>query len=176
MVQLFHHGQLVKTHPRKDRGRQTDLGDYPPEKVAFHMRTPVWCRRQAADIGPAAVAVIDGLLAENALFRLRAAQGVIGLADKHNPGRLEAACAKATAAGDPSYRTIKGILAAGTETEPAPRTGGDGGAAAHLHGPTQLFADVIPLPTAAGATVADTATTTATPSAAAARGCSGDAS
>jgi hypothetical protein len=53
MVQLFHHGQLVKTHPRKDRGKQTDLGDYPPETIAFHMRTPTWCRRQAADIGPA---------------------------------------------------------------------------------------------------------------------------
>ena len=59
--------------------------------------------------------MIDELLAENALFRLRAAQGVLGLADKHDPGRLEAACAKATTAGDPSYRTIKGILAAGTE-------------------------------------------------------------
>src|SRR5215207_5948142 len=32
MVQFFHHGQLIKTHPRKDRGKQTDLGDYPPEK------------------------------------------------------------------------------------------------------------------------------------------------
>ena len=99
MVQFFHHGQLVKTHPRKDRGKQTDLGDYPPEKIAFHMRTPTWCRRQAAEIGPACVAVIDELLADNALFRLRAAQGVLGLADKHNPARLEAACAKATAAG-----------------------------------------------------------------------------
>ena len=36
------------------------------------------------------------------------------------PHRLEAACAKAIAAGDPSYRTIKGILAAGTETDPPP--------------------------------------------------------
>ena len=40
---------------------------------------------------------------------------MIGLADKHDPARLEAACAKAIAAGDPSYRTVKGILAAGTE-------------------------------------------------------------
>ena len=135
MVQFFHHGQLIKTHPRKDRGKQTDLGDYPPEKIAFHMRTPTWCRRRAAEIGPATVAVIDGLLAENALFRLRAAQGVLGLADRHDPARLEAACATATAAGDPSYRTIKGILAAGTETAPAARPTGDGGAPAHLHGP-----------------------------------------
>ena len=36
-----------------------------------------------------------------------AAQGVPGLAGEHSPARLEAACAKAVAAGDPSYRTIK---------------------------------------------------------------------
>ena len=45
-------------------GKQTDLGDYPPEKIAFHMRTPTWCRRRAAEIGPASVAVIDELLAD----------------------------------------------------------------------------------------------------------------
>ena len=114
-------GDLVKTHVRKPRGKQTDLGDYPPEKIAFRMRTPAWCRRRAAEIGPACAALIAGLLADNALYRLRAAQGVLGLADKHQPGRLEAACAKATAAGDPSYRTVKGILAAGTETSPVHR-------------------------------------------------------
>ena len=65
---------------------------------------------------------------------------MIGLADKHDTSRLEAACAKAITAGDPSYRTIKGILAAGLETEPAPPPSGDGGAAAFLHGPALLFA------------------------------------
>jgi transposase len=162
MVQFFLGGDLIKTHPRKDRGKQTDLGDYPPEKIAFHMRTPTWCRRRAAEIGPAASAVIGELLAQNALFRLRAAQGVLGLADKHNPDRLEAACTKATAAGDPSYRTIKGILAAGTETTPAARPGGDAGAPAHLHGPAQLFADVIPLRPAAGPDATHAATTVST--------------
>jgi transposase len=147
MVQLFLGGDLVKTHVRKLRGKQTDLGDYPPEKIAFHMRTPSWCRRKAAEIGPATAALIDGLLADNALYRLRAAQGVLHLADKHQPGRLEAACAKAAAAGDPSYRTVKGILAAGTEASPMPAPAGDGGAAAFLHGPGALFAagNVVPL-------------------------------
>jgi hypothetical protein len=187
MVQFFRHGQLIKTHPVKERGKQTDYGDYPPEKIAFHMRTPTWCRRRATEVGPACEVVIDELLAENALFRLRAAQGVLGLGDKHDPGRLEAACAKATAAGDPSYRTIKGILAAGTESTATPRPTGDAGAPAHLHGPDQLFAipvtaipvtaipvtaipvvrvvlaDVIPLPTARGADAADPTTTTPAP-------------
>ena len=73
--------------------------------------------------------MIAELLADDALYRLRAAQGVIGLADKHDPGRLEAACAKAIAAGDPSYRTVRGILAAGTERDQLPAAAGDGGAA-----------------------------------------------
>ena len=116
-------GDLVKTHVRKPQGKQTDLADYPPEKIAFHMRTPSWCRRRAAEIGPACTALIGGLLEDNALYRLRAAQGVLHLADKHQPGRLEAACAKAAAAGDPSYRTVKGILAAGTEQHSRHRAG-----------------------------------------------------
>src|SRR5450631_4783043 len=104
------------------------------------MRTPSWCRKKATEIGPACTALIAGLLTDSALYRLRAAQGVLGLADKHQPGRLEAACAKAAAAGDPSYRTVKGILAAGTERDPAPPPAGDGGAGAFLHGPQALFA------------------------------------
>jgi hypothetical protein len=150
----------VATHVHKPAGKQTDYGHYPPEKIAFRMRTPTWCRTRAAQIGPACAAVIAELLAVNALFRLRAAQGVLGLADRHGvgPDRLEAACATAIAAGDPSYRTVKGILAAHAETQPAPPPTGDGGAAAHLHGPTQLFGTVIPLPTSEAAAEVDTAT------------------
>jgi hypothetical protein len=33
MVQFFIGGELVKTHLRKDWGKQTDYGDYPPEKI-----------------------------------------------------------------------------------------------------------------------------------------------
>jgi transposase len=144
MVQFFIGGQLVKSHPRKVRGKQTDFADYPPEKIAFHMRTPAWCRRKAAGIGPACEQLTGELLADNALYRLRAAQGVIGLADRHDPGRLEAACAKAIAAGDPSYRTVRGILAAGAERDQLPAAAGDGGAAAFLRGPAS-FANVVPL-------------------------------
>ena len=140
MVQFFIGGQLVKTHPRKIRGKQTDFADYPPEKIAFHMRTPAWCRTQAAAIGPACEQVIAELLAENALYRLRAAQGVIGLADRYDPSRLEAACAKAITAGDPSYRTIKGILAAGTEAaspgHPPPAAAPPRSCAGPPHSPT----------------------------------------
>jgi hypothetical protein len=159
MVQFFDRGELVKTHPRKQRGKQTDLADYPPEKVAHFMRTPAWCRRQAALIGPACAQVIDELMAENALYRLRAAQGVIGLGGKHDTARLEAACARAIAAGDPSYKTIRGILAAGTETHPLPAPAAGSGAGAFLRGPAQIFGNVLPFPATAASAAADPAAT-----------------
>jgi hypothetical protein len=151
VVQFFHDGTLIKTHPWLERGKRTDTTDYPPEKIAFQMRTPVWCRQRASEIGEHATSVITDLLAVNALFRLRAAQGVLGLVTKHGPERLEAACRRAIEVGDPSYRTIKGILAAGTENigigGGAERPAGDAGAAAFLHGPDGLFANVVPLAT-----------------------------
>ena len=37
---------------------------------------------------------------------------------RYGDDRLEAACQRAIEAGDPSYKTVKGVLAAGTETAP----------------------------------------------------------
>jgi hypothetical protein len=140
MVEPFVDGQVVKTWDRAPRGRRTDHADFPPEKVAFFMRTPTWCRHRAAELGPAVVAVVDELLAEPVLHRLRSAQGVLRLADRHDPARLDAACARALAVGDPAYRTVKGILAAGTEHEgieaPALLE-----VPAHLRGRQGLFGD-----------------------------------
>ena len=50
-------------------------------------------------------------------------------------------------------------LVAGAETDPAAPSVGNGGAAAHLHGPSQLFANVIPLPTTNDAPTPPTAAT-----------------
>lgn len=137
-VTVFLDGKLIKTHPRIERGRQTDHADYPPEKIAFFMRTPAWCRRRAAELGFSVAEVVGAIMEVNALYRLRQAQGVVGLADKHGPERLEAACARALAVGDPSYRTVRGILAAGTEHE-GEDTQSPPAAPAHLHGPQRLF-------------------------------------
>jgi hypothetical protein len=118
-VELFSDGALVKTHAAVARGRKTDWADLPDAKVGFYMRTPTWCRAQAAMVGPACETLVGELLAVNALFRLRQAQGVLRLGQRHSDDRLEAACRRALEAGDPSYRTVKGILAAGTEHDSA---------------------------------------------------------
>ncbi|MBR7550936.1 transposase, partial [Mycobacterium tuberculosis] len=114
VVQIFAGNDVVATHVRRPSGRSTDFSHYPPEKIAFHMRTPTWCRHTAELVGPACQQVIAEFMRDNAIHHLRSAQGVLGLRDKHGCDRLEAACARAIEVGDPSYRTIKGILVAGT--------------------------------------------------------------
>ena len=61
MVQFFIGGDLVKSHPRKIRGKQTDFGDYPPEKIALPHADRV-VPRQAAGIGPSCEYLIGELL------------------------------------------------------------------------------------------------------------------
>ena len=140
MVQIFADGELVKSHVRVRKGRRsTDWQDYPSAKAAFFMRTPSWCRHRAKECGPAVERLVAGLLGEQALHRLRSAQGIVGLADTYGEARLEAACGLALAVGDPAYRTVKGILAAGREqltAEPEIALQPP----AHLHGPETLFA------------------------------------
>ena len=158
-VQVHVRGELVKTWPRALRGRCTDPADYPPEKIAFFARNPVWCRTRAAGLGPHVNELVAGLLAVQALHRLRSAQGILGLADKHGPQALDAACAAALTAGDPSYRTVRGILALPHGTS-ADQATGPGAARqtdttmstpAHLHGPDGLLGH-LPFPTDNGST------------------------
>ena len=73
--------------------------------------------------GPACRQVVSGVPGNSTLYRLRCTQGVIGLADRADPGRLEAACTKSIAAGDPSYRTIKGVLGRRREHHQLPGRG-----------------------------------------------------
>jgi hypothetical protein len=52
------------------------------------------------------------------LDNLRAAQGIIGLAKKYGPVRLESACGRALHFDNPRYRTVKDILKQGLDQEP----------------------------------------------------------
>ena len=115
VVQIFHHGAVVATHVLHLSGRSTNPEHYPPHKIAHTLRTVTWCRTQAEQIGPGAVAIVAELSVVNALHRLRSIQGIIRLRDTYGDTRLDAACQRALAVGDPGYRTVKGILVAGTE-------------------------------------------------------------
>ncbi|HLN43244.1 MAG TPA: IS21 family transposase [Acidimicrobiales bacterium] len=138
-VEFYADGKVIKTWARIEKGKQTDWADFPPEKVAFFMSTPQWCLKRATDLGEHVLALVAALLEVNALYRLRQAQGVVGLAEKNGADRLDAACRRAIEIGDPEYRTVKGILKAGTENDGALEEQPPPDAPAHLHGPAGLF-------------------------------------
>jgi transposase len=138
-VEIYSDGALIATHVRIERGKQTNYDHYPPEKIAFMMRTPAWCRHRAFELGESVASVVGVLMEVNALYRLRQAQGIVGLADKHGADRLDAACRRALLVGDPSYRTVKGILTTATENDEGHEQLAPPSAPAHLHGPERLF-------------------------------------
>jgi hypothetical protein len=122
VVELYEHTTLVSTHPRAGAAGQwhTRLEDYPQEKAAYLLHTPQVCRQQAAQIGPATLQVVDQLLGERPLDRLRAGQGLLRLEEAVGAQRLERACARALHFGQASYRQVKAILNAALDQEPLP--------------------------------------------------------
>lgn len=122
VIQLFTGTELIATHPRSvGRGQwQTRTEHYPAEKAAYLERTPAYCRDLARTIGPVTGTIVDELLSERPLDRLRSVQALLRLMEQVGKTRLEAACARAQHYGDPSYRRIKEILNAALDQQPLP--------------------------------------------------------
>ncbi len=126
LVRIFYHHELIKTHRRAQYPgeRVTDLSDYPPEKLAYLMATPTYCRNKAAEYGPHTETLIRTILSEHAMRNLRKAQGILRLAEKYGHEELERACERALQFGNYRYKSIKHILEMGLsppeDAPPAP--------------------------------------------------------
>jgi transposase len=119
-VAIYEDYRLVATHPRARRlgERMTVTAHLPPEAQAFFARDRRWCEARAAEIGPATTELITWLLTDRIVERLRAAQGVLRLAETYSPARVEAACVRALAHASPFFRTVKTILKGGYDAHP----------------------------------------------------------
>ncbi len=122
VVELYQGTTLIATHVRCTEPGQwrTRLEDYPADKAQYLIRTPHYCRQIAAKIGPSTVQVVETLLGERPLDRLRAVQGILRLEETVGRQRLEAACARALYFGDLRYRRIRDILNAALDRDPLP--------------------------------------------------------
>ena len=122
VVQLFKGTELVTTHPRATAKGQwsTRNEHYPPGKAAFLEKTPQYCKKLAGRIGPNTSQVVEELLADRPLNRLRSVQSILRFADTVGSERLEAACKRALFFGDVRYRSIKEILNAALDQQPLP--------------------------------------------------------
>jgi transposase len=121
-VEIYQGTELVATHNRSLQPGEwhTRLEHYPQHKAAYLERTPAYCRQVAARIGPATSEVIETLLNDRPLYRLRSVQAILRLEETVGAERLESACARALYFGDPSYRRIKTILNSALDREPLP--------------------------------------------------------
>ncbi|MFI5284535.1 MAG: IS21 family transposase [Candidatus Dormibacterales bacterium] len=122
VVQLYLGMDLLATHVRAGvKGTwRTNPDHYPPEKAAYLEKTPRVCRELARTIGPSTLTVVDTLLDDRPLDRLRSVQAILRLIESVGKPRLEAACERALYFGDARYRRIKDILNAALDQQPLP--------------------------------------------------------
>jgi transposase len=131
-VAIFDEHRLIATHPRGRRpGERSTVRDHlPPHAAAFLAHDRHWCLAQAEQIGPATLELVQRLLGDRLIEKLRAAQGVIRL-QRFGNTRLEAACARALYHASAHYRTVKSILAGGFDQQPLPAAKEQSSASVH---------------------------------------------
>ena len=121
-IEAFHRGQRVAAHPRDDtRGRHTTNPAHMPKAHQHHLEwTPSRLIRWAETIGPQTAALVAAILADRPHPEqgYRSCLGLLRLSRRDGTTRLEAACARALAAGARSYRHVDSILKHGLDHLP----------------------------------------------------------
>jgi len=120
LVQIFFEGERIKTHVRAQHPGtwRTDPSDYPPQKLAYLMATPTYCRNKAREVGPQTETLICKILSDHAMRNLRKAQAILRLAEKYGQAPMEAAAKRVLFFGNFHYRSLKTILEKGWLTPP----------------------------------------------------------
>ena len=112
-VRIYSMGyQLIATHERAEkRGERLTHPDHlPPHKLPGLLLNRESCLEKAAATGEHVFQVVGILLDDPVVDRLPTAGRLLRLAERYGEERLEAACERAIAFGDPAYMTIKRIL------------------------------------------------------------------
>jgi transposase len=118
-VEMYLDGELVAAH---DRGlglrHLATLDEHMPEAHREYAKwTPQRLSRWAAESGPRVGEFVEVMLAKYVRpeHGFRPAFGIVGLAKKYGPERLERACARALRAGATNYANVKSILEKGLD-------------------------------------------------------------
>jgi transposase len=118
-VEIFHRGQRVGAHARSDaRGRHTTEAAHMPKAHQQHLEwTPSRIIGWAETIGPHTAALVEAILADRPHPEqgYRSCLGILRLAKRYSPARLEAACARAGSVAARSYRHVDSILKHGLD-------------------------------------------------------------
>ena len=121
-VEIFSRGQRVFSHMRSfQRGFHTTVASHMPKSHQKHLEwTPSRFISWAETIGPETANLVRAIFAERRHPEqgYRSCLGILRLAKRYNPQRLEAAAARAVAVRAHSYRHIDSILKKGLDRLP----------------------------------------------------------
>ena len=123
-VEIFHRGQRIAAH-RRSPGRGHHTTD-PAHMPKAHQRHLEWTPSRLIDwgrtIGSHTAALVQAILADRPHPEqgYRSCLGILRLAKRYGPARLEAACARAGAVEARSYRHVDSILKHGLDRLPPP--------------------------------------------------------
>ena len=123
-IEVFARGRRVASHLRSGAvGRHTTETAHMPESHRRHLEwTPGRLVAWGEQTGPATGALVAAILRSRPHPEqgFRSCLGIFRLGRRHGEARLEAACARALAAGALSYRSVDSILKGGLERAPMP--------------------------------------------------------
>jgi transposase len=123
-VECFHKGQRVASHIRSHlKGRHTTVAEHMPKAHREYAAwTPQRLVRWAEQTGVATAGVVAHILAHRPHPQqgFRSCLGILRLAERYGPARLEAACRRALRLGACRYKSIESILQRGLDRQDPP--------------------------------------------------------
>lgn len=122
LVEIFHQNSRVASHRRQNSpGRHSTHSEHMPKAHREHLKwTPSRLKSWAQTIGPSTANMVETILNSRDFPEqgYRSCLGILRLAKRTSPQRLEAACGRSIAMGVYRYRTIVSILDNHLESEP----------------------------------------------------------
>ena len=125
-IEIFKNQERIASHKRL-YGRPGQYSTITKHMPKDHQKYLEWngdrFRKWAEGIGISTYAVINSILTSGRVEQqsYRACMGLLKLADKHSPAKLERACAKALKySNSPSYKSVKNILLADKDLSRGP--------------------------------------------------------
>jgi transposase len=121
-IELYRNGERVASHARSFvRGKHTTVAQHMPKAHQKHLEwSPSRIANWAETIGPHVAALVQAILASRPHPEqgYRSCLGILRLAKRYRPERLEAACERAMSVGGKSYRHVESILKNGLDRMP----------------------------------------------------------
>ena len=119
LVEIFQDHQRVASHVRRSqRGGHVTVNEHMPKAhQRYANMTPASLIKKASRLGPNVAILIERIMRERPHPEqgYRSAMGVIALARRYEPARLETACERALAINAISYASVNAILKSGLD-------------------------------------------------------------